>query len=141
MRIYDHIRNNTIDSKRQIFLSKSHTTSSFLPMPTSKLIPNLRISNASDPNFGKLITSGIFGDNNQINNPLLGPSGPKGRILILAFSLNSRSIGITRNKNLSNKYFLILNSLSRWYNAIGIKFINSLIINFAFFTIRFTYFC
>ena len=140
VRIDNKIWNNAINSKRQILLPKSHSTSSLLPMPTGKLIPNLRNPNTPNPNLHNLLALKILTQNNHINNPFFRPPRPQTNIL----SLNNpfqHPLLLRRFHRLPHKYLLILYIFPRGYNTIRIQFCSQCLIYIGLYTGGFLDYC
>ena len=67
VRVDNHIRDNSLDGKGQIFLPVSNTASTFLSMSTGKLVSNLRDLYCSHFNFDVAPAIIVCGQNNLIN--------------------------------------------------------------------------
>jgi len=140
MRVDNHIRDYSFSCEGKILLTKSHATSPLLPMPWSKLIPNLWNTNASDSNFSKFIACWVLGHNHHINNPLFSPARPKWSIFKLSPDFHALIFIIGRSYNLSDKDLLILNNLTRRNDPVWIKLFHNLLKYLNLFTVRFAYF-
>jgi hypothetical protein len=70
MRVHDHVRDYTLSSEGQVFLSISHTTCTLLTMSTSELVSYLRYSDSSHLDLGKGMRILICSDDDLIDDAI-----------------------------------------------------------------------
>ena len=141
MRVDNHIRNNTINTERKIFLSICHSTCSLLTMSWSKFITYLRNSHTSDSHLRKLVAICICRHDDKVNYTSLCPSRSQRCIFEFFLDFHTMHFGVVRgSQDLSNQYFFVFDILSRRNYSICIKFVNVFLKNVDFFTFGFANF-
>jgi hypothetical protein len=119
MRINHHIRHHPLNGKGQILLPIRHPTCPLLPMPTRKLIPNLRYPNTPNPDLRKLIAILIGRHKHLIDIPPLRPPGLQRQILIpIILPLLKALHSLT---DLPHQHLLIIDPLPRRDNPIRVQ--------------------
>lgn len=83
VRINDHVWHYSIDSEGQIFLSEGHPAGTFLSMPGSKFITDLRNSNTPDFHLHELVASVVLRNDHSIYDSFLSSSRFQRNLLIL----------------------------------------------------------
>ena len=71
VRVHNQIWDDSFSRKRQIVLSVSHTTSTFLTVPGSKLVSDLWDLDRSHLDFDEQVVVLLFGDHDLIDKPSL----------------------------------------------------------------------
>lgn len=136
VRVDDHIWDDSFNGEGKILLTICHTACSFLTVPGSELISDLRDPDTSDSHLCKFVACCVLRNDHQVHNSSLGSSGTQRCVFELSSCLHGGPfLVVRRSKDLSNKDFFVFDGLSRRNDAISIQFEDRILEDLDFFAV------